>query len=239
MHDIGHTPPGYENEYNEFELDNGEFEMDEFEAGEFGDGEYESEYDEFEEEYDEYEGEGILSEAEEMELVYELINVSSDEELEQFLGKFFKKIGRKVKKFGRKFLKPVGRVLKGVAKKALPWVGKAVGTYFGGPAGAAVGGKLGSLVGSKLEMELIGMNEEEREFELARRFVRTVNVAAKRAVKAPSGANPNLVAKKAVGSAVKKYLPYNVKVKSNLSKRRAGRSGRWVRQGNKIVILGA
>jgi hypothetical protein len=45
--------------------------------------------------------ESLLSEAEELELAAELLEVSSEEEMDQFLGKLFKGIGRGLKKVGR------------------------------------------------------------------------------------------------------------------------------------------
>ncbi len=245
MHDIGHTHAAeYEAGYNEFEFENDELEMDELEAEGFGDDEYETEYDEYEfggeeleGEYEGFELEGVFSEAEEMELTNELLNVSSDAELDQFLGKAFKRIARKVKKF-RRYAKPAWSIFRKIGKRVLPYAGAAVGTYFGGPAGAAAGRRLGQFAGSRLEMELVGMNEEEQEFEVARRFVRSINAAAKQAVKAPAGVNPNVVAQKAASSALKKYLPLGSKAGKVTSKRIRGRSGRWVRRGNSIVLLG-
>ena len=69
----------------------------------------------------------LLSEAEEMELAMELLGVSNEDEMDQFLGKMFKGIGRGLKKAGRflrkKVLPKIGGALKGLAKKALPFVG--------------------------------------------------------------------------------------------------------------------
>jgi hypothetical protein len=57
--------------------------------------------------------ESPFSEEEELELAAELISVASEEDLDLFLGKVFKKIGRGIKKGFR----PLGRILKSVAKK--------------------------------------------------------------------------------------------------------------------------
>ncbi|MCI5131216.1 MAG: hypothetical protein D3904_06760 [Candidatus Electrothrix sp. EH2] len=251
MHDLGHTNAAeYEAGYNEFEFENEELEMNELEAGEFGDSEYEAEYDEFEygdgELEGEYEGlemEGIFSEAEEMELANELLNVSSDAELDQFLGKVFKRVVRKVRKFKR-YARPAWKIFRRIGRRVLPYAGAAVGTYFGGPAGAVVGRRLGKFAGSRLEMEFEGMGEEEMEFEVARRLVRTIGATAKDAVKAPTEVKPDVVVKKAATSAVQKFMPYYYGRRSRRSSprtnfRRTRRSsGRWVRRGNSIVILG-
>ena len=88
----------------------GELEADsfEFETGEGATGEFEV----------------PLNEVEEMELAAELMAVSSEEELDQFLGKFFKRAWKGIKKVAR----PLGGILKGIAKKALPFVGGALGS---------------------------------------------------------------------------------------------------------------
>ena len=80
----------------------------------------------------------VLSEAEEYELASELLGVSSEEELDQFLGGLIKKVAQGA---GKLFRGPVGQavggVLKGVAKKALPLAGGALDAL--GPLGAKIG----------------------------------------------------------------------------------------------------
>ena len=74
-----------------------------------------------------------LNEVEELELAAELLSISSEEELDQFLGKLFKRVWKGVKKVGRfvgKVASPLGKVLKGIAKKALPFVGGALGSFI-------------------------------------------------------------------------------------------------------------
>src|SRR4030066_2380924 len=101
-------------------------------------GEYSTEYGEFQGENLETAFEGLgeipgemqqempLHETLEMELASELLSVTNEQELDQFIGRLVKRAGR--------FLKsPVGRalggVLKSVAKKALPIVGGAIGSF--------------------------------------------------------------------------------------------------------------
>src|SRR5262249_17289427 len=96
-----------------------------------------------------------FSEAEETELAYELLGVSSEEELDQFLGKLFKGVVRgigKVASFAGKALRPLGGILKGIAKKALPFVGGALGSLIPIPGvGTAVGSALGGALSKALE----------------------------------------------------------------------------------------
>ena len=107
-----------------------------------------------------------LDEVEEMELAAELLAVSSEEELDQFLGKLFKGArGEGIKKVAR----PLGGILKGIAKKALPFVGGALGSFIPIPGvGTAVGTALGGAASKLLEVDLEGMSPEDQEFELAR-----------------------------------------------------------------------
>jgi hypothetical protein len=122
---------------------------------------------------------GPFSEQEETELALELLSVSSEAELEQFLGNVFKKAWQGIKQVAR----PLGGVLKGVAKAALPMVGGALGSFIPIPGvGTALGTALGGAISKALEMEINEMGEltqEDREFEMARRVVRIAGTAAK------------------------------------------------------------
>ena len=166
----------------------------EFGQGEFeGEGEFEAFAQEFEGEregegegefegesggHNEYEGEG---ESNEVALASELLEVTNEQELEQFLGGLFKKIGGVAKGI---LNTPAGGALKGLlksaARKALPMLGSAVGGYFGGSTGAKLGGQLAGKAGQIFGLELEGMSHEDREFELARRYVRFANTAIRR-----------------------------------------------------------
>ena len=90
-------------------------------------------------------------EAEEMELAVELFQVTSEAELEQFLGNLFKKAWRGIKAVRSSVTRPLGEVLKTVAQTALPFIATIAGTFLAEPAGGAVAGKLGSLLSQPLE----------------------------------------------------------------------------------------
>jgi hypothetical protein len=156
--------------------------------------------------------EPLLSEAEEMELAMELLGVSNEDEMEQFLGKMFRGIGRGLKKVGRfvgrKVLPKIGGVLKGLAKKALPFVGGALGSLIPIPGvGTALGSALGSAVSKALEMEFGELESEEAELEVARRVVRIAATAAQKASGAPPEANPDAVVRNALLAAVRAHVP--------------------------------
>lgn len=206
----------------EFEADAGEFESGSFEFG----GEHEF--------YGEtgFEMESQLSEVEEMELAAELLGVSSEQELDQFLGKFFKRIGSGIKKVASG---PLGGILKGLAKKALPFVGSALGSFIPIPGvGTMIGRAVGTAASNLLEFESEGMSPEDQEFELARRFVRLANTAVTEAANAPAGINPTAMAATAVRNAASQLGSSQGQPRHHRK-----RSGRWLRRGNKIIVLGA
>ena len=247
MHDIDRTLTELEMEYEGDFDDGAEFE-DEFESdagdvfGEFEmDGEFEFETDDGEA--------GLLSDEEEMELASDLLNVSSEEELELFLGNVFRKVRRgvrRVSRAGRRFFKSgvgrrLGGVLKGLARRALPVAGRAIGGVFGGPAGAAIGGRLAPMAGRIFGLELEGLSPEDQEFETARRFVRLAASAAANAARgSQTSADPQRIVRSAIVSAARRHAPGLLTAGSAASgvRRTGANSGRWVRRGNTIVLTG-
>lgn len=214
MHDLDRTISEFEPEM-EYE---GEYEL-------------ESEY-EFENEYEfEFESEGVLTDEEEMELAAELLEVGSDEELEYF----FKKMFKRVKRFARsKTGRALGGIFKGIVKKALPVVGGAIGSFVAPGAGTAIGSRLGSMVSGALEMELEGIGQEDMEFETARRLVRIASTAAKNAARIPPGSmNSGSIAQQAIKAAIKRHIP-NASHTAGSSGR--GKRGTWVRRGRQIIL---
>jgi len=215
---------------------------------ETGDTELDPEIFESYEAYGGYQQEGPLSEEEEMALAEELLGLSGEEELDQFLGKLFKKVGKGFKTVFR----PLGKVLKPLAKKLLPIAGGAVGTFFGGPLGGAVGGKLGSLASNLFEVDFESMDPEVQDLEVARRFVRLASTAAEQAAAAPATSNPVAAARSAVAAAARVHAPGLLRGGAGSAPAAsAGRrpcpcgghgasrpTGRWIRRGRKIVVIG-
>lgn len=204
-----------------------------------------------------------LTDAEEMELAMELLSVSSEAEWEQFLGKMFRGIGRGLKKVGKfvggKILKPLGGALKGLAKKALPFIGGALGSFIPIPGvGTAIGSALGSAVSKALELEFGELESEEAEFEIARRFVRIAASAAQQASGAATGANPEAAVRDALLAAARAHVPSFAAHEAELiaeaeaeaegeaegesgfeAESGGAMSGRWLRRGGQLVVLGA
>lgn len=151
---------------------------------------------------------GLLTESEEMELANELLSVTNEAELDQFLGNFLKKAASVA---GSVIKSPIGQavggVLKGVAKKALPLAGGAIGGYFGGPLGAKIGSGLATAAGGALGLEAEGETMgEDREFEGARTFVRLASDTVNRATQARGG-DPRTVAQSAATAAARTHAP--------------------------------
>jgi hypothetical protein len=233
MHDIDRTQLEFESDIDEFE----------FEASDTING-------------NAYQGEAaVFDDADEMELAAELLAVSDESELDQFLGKL---IGQAGQALGKAVKGPVGKklggLLKGAAKKVLPLAAGAVGGMFGGPLGAQAASSLASTAGKAFGLELEGLSPEDQEFEAARRFVRFAGEAAQQAArqagKVASSTDPQAAAKKAAIGAAKKFAPGLLRpvahaLQSEVTEPAAprgegpGHSGRWVRQGRQIVLLGA
>ncbi|MCG8326209.1 MAG: hypothetical protein MI974_00930 [Chitinophagales bacterium] len=209
---------------------------------------------EFEEEFEnEYEYEGEFEyedDGEDEELAYELLAVENEEELDQFLGSIFRKVASGARrlwnsKIGRKARSYLGGQIKSYGRKMIPTLGRKAGRYlgarYGGRHGGRYGGRAGHNVGrwvvDKLGWELEMLHPEEQELEVAKKLVKIAKIAAKKTAKAAGSGHPpsKAVVKAAVRSAARQVL------KKGAIKKHGGsrHSGRWVRKGTKIVVLGA
>jgi len=186
---------------------------------------------------------GVFDESEEMELAAELLEVTNEQELEQFLGDFIKKAGRAIGGIVKSpVFQTIGGVLKSAAKVALPIAGGALGTFVGGPIGTAIGSSLGSTLSNAFELELEGLSAEDREFETARRFVRFAGDAVLHAIQAPPDLDPVVAARRAAEEAARQHAPgllsSNFTQDGRHSHHHHHHHGDWVRHGNKIVLYG-
>ena len=184
----------------------------------------------------------VFNEGEVMELTAELLEITNEAELDRFLGDLIKRAGRAIGKVVKSPIgQAVGGVLKGVAKKALPIAGGALGAYFGGPLGAQIGSGLASAAGGALGLELETMNQEDREFEGGKQFVKFAADTVKSAAFAPPSVDPGSAAQTAATTAAQKYAlnllgPGSGSVAPS-SVPGKGRSGRWIRKGRNIIIV--
>jgi hypothetical protein len=178
----------------------------------------------------------VLQENELNELASELLEVQNDHELEQFLGKLIKRVGRAAGKFVKSPLgQQLGGMLKSVAKQALPMVGSTLGNMVAPGVGGAIGGKLASMAGQALGLELEGLSQEDREFEVAKQMVRLAADASRTALSAPEAGHPAQVAGAAVSQAMQKFAPGLAGAPSPAAGRTRG-AATWVRTGNTIRI---
>jgi hypothetical protein len=174
-----------------------------------------------------------------------LLEITSEAELDRFLGDLIGRAGHAIGKFVKSPEgQAIGGILKGAAKQILPTIGSAVGGYLGGATGAKFGDDAASAAGRAFGLELEGLSSEDRDFEVARRYVTFAGEAVKNLAAAPSNLEPRAAANAAAVAAAQSHAP------GLLSPRQAamepqtnsplptGQSGRWMRRGNKIVLYG-
>ena len=166
------------------------------------------------------------AEAEAAELAAELLEITSEEELEEFLGKLASTVVRGAKNFMKSGVgKAVGGALKSIAKTALPAVGGALGSFLLPGVGTAIGARLGSMAGGLLEVgEAEALGEAEAEYEAAQRYVRFARAAYANASRAPRNTPPRSVARAATVTAARRYAPGLLRDRSDDRRRNRGRS---------------
>jgi hypothetical protein len=163
---------------------------------------------------------------------------------------------KKRRKRRRSFL---GSALKGIAKKALPIVGGAVGSLVAPGVGSAAGAALASKVGKAFGLELEGLSAEDSALEVARRIVRLGAEAADETDQIDPSVDDATAAKVGMIRAAGKHAPGVMPRPDGARGARAGagpgpargpggrrpvnagpggQSGRWVRRGDQIVLLG-
>jgi hypothetical protein len=187
----------------------------------------------------------VFGETEQMELASELLEVTSEAELDRFLGDLISRAGRAAGKVvGSSEGQAIGSILKGAANQVLPGIGSAVGSYFGGPAGAKFGSNVASAAGRAFGLELEGLSNEDRDFEVARRYVSFAGDAVKNLASARSSHDPRAAANAAAVTAAKTFAPGLLSPRQaepdsqTSSSQSSGHSGRWMRRGNKIILYG-
>lgn len=211
-----------------------EFEQETYETGGPGETAGEShetfEYESFEASHE--------AEALEMEYAARLLEITNEQELEDFLGGLLSSATSAARSFiSSPTGQALGGVLKNAARQVLPQVGGIVGNAIGGDFGRRIGSAGGRWLGRQFEYE--GLSAEDREFEVARAFVRTARDAAQIAQRT-AYLPPQQAATTALVTAAQRSLPGLVPVITGgvvPGPRRT--SGRWVRKGNRIVIYGA
>jgi hypothetical protein len=135
-----------------------------------------------------------------VQLAAELLDVTSEAELEGFLGRVVAATARGV---GGRLPAGTGRslvaVLARTAERTLPTLAALLGDPMGPPAG--VGPSAAETAARVYGLELEGMSAEDRDYEIARQFLRLVQAAAARAATAPASATA------AVAGAAREFAP--------------------------------
>jgi uncharacterized protein (DUF697 family) len=185
--------------------------------------------------------ESPFNEVEEAELAAELLEITDEAELDQFIGSLIKKAGKAARGLIRSPLgRHVGGLIKGAIKKGLPLAGSALGGAIAPGVGNAIGSKLGSAAGQIFGLELESAGAEEMEFEVARKLVRLAGSAVQNVAQAADTTDPKAAATAAVVAAAKTHAPGLVGANTGGGRSSNGRptSGRWYRRGSKIIVVG-
>lgn len=189
------------------------------------------------------EAEEGFGEMDETDPASELLDVQSEEELDQFIGDVIRRAGQAIRSpAGR----AIGGLLKKAARQALPGIGAVLGGQLGGARGAATGRQMASAAGRLFGLELEGLSGEDQEYEIARRFVRLSDATARNLpAQLQRTRNPAAAARAAFATAARRHAPGLLRPQpapmpgagaAPASTR--PQSGRWVRRGNKIVVIG-
>jgi hypothetical protein len=187
----------------------------------------------------------------EVELTSRLLEVGNEQELEQFLGDLMAGAARAAHAFvDSPTGQALGDVLKDAARKALPVIGQAIGDRVAPGSGGDMGRRVGAAASQLFEMELEGLSNEDKEFEVARRYVQFARRATRAAAQRPrTQMPPERRAVLAARYAARDYAPGLVGlidltatdgVPSNGTSingaSHAPASGRWIRRGRVITV---
>jgi hypothetical protein len=179
---------------------------------------------------------GELTDAQELALASEVLGISNEEELEQFLGDLWdaaktaasSAYNSNVVQAAIPGLKAVGTA---VLPKAAGWLADRYAPGTGGIARAGVQ----AAVDQWLKEELEGLSGEDREFEVARRYARFVNDVLRRAAQVPDRVPPRVAAQVVLRDAAREHVPGLVPFLAQLENG-GPVSGSWTREGSAIVV---
>lgn len=196
------------------------------------------------------EGESPFNEVDEVDLAAELLGVSSEEELDQFLGKVLR---RAAKAAGGQLRSTTGMalggLLKGAIQKALPDVGAVIEGAPPASMGEQIGSGLASEAGPLFGLQLEGLSGEDQEIEAAKQVVRLAGAAVNNAAVASPSQPPLQAAKEALAGAAQTLAPGLLRASSQPAQTdQASASsscrcshvtaGRWQRRGRTIILHG-
>jgi alkanesulfonate monooxygenase SsuD/methylene tetrahydromethanopterin reductase-like flavin-dependent oxidoreductase (luciferase family) len=169
--------------------------------------------------------EDARDEVEEMEGAAQLLEITNEFELDQFIGGLLQKAARTIgSSIPASVLEPLAHTLKGALKRMLPIVGgssRATIASMGSDAARSVA------AANAFGLELEGLSPEDQEFELARRFVRLTRAAGRRAPRFSRRVSPRVAVRRTLVTAARRHAP-------GLLRRR--RRFRRFRRGSRIMV---
>lgn len=174
-----------------------------------------------------------LGATDEFSLAADLLEVRSEAGLQRFL---FKLIGHTGSDAGRLVRSPTGRALVDLLQQAARLVLLPIRSTRTVPGRRAVAGRQPPRriveTGEMFGLELEGLSPEDKEFALARQFVRLASEAARTARQLTG--EPRAAAEAALQRAARRHAP------GLLARMRppADRTGRWIRRAGQIIVLG-
>jgi hypothetical protein len=152
------------------------------------------------------EAESPFNENEVTDLAAELLGVSNDRELDQFLGALLRCAAAARGALGSPVLHPLGTLVKRAVRRVLPGIGQALSGLLD-PAAAGHTRQLAARASQLLGVELEGLSGEDQEFAAAKQLVRLAGTAATEAALNTSAGNPGDAARQALVQAAQAYAP--------------------------------
>ena len=138
------------------------------------------------------------------ELAAQLLDVTNEAELEGFLGRLVDSV---VRRAGGRVPVATRRVLVAVLRRTAERTLPTLTTALGDPLGrAGVGPSAAETAARVYGLELEGMSAEDRDYEIARQFLRFAGAVASRAARAPASA-PAAAVDAAVAGASRELAP--------------------------------
>lgn len=186
-----------------------------------------------------------LSESQELALASELLEVNSEEELEQFLGDLWDRTKAAASQaYNSDAVQSAIPGLKAVARAVLPKAATYLANVYAPGTGDIAGSGVEAAVNQWLNEELEGLSGEDREFETARQFVRFANAALQRSARMPARVAPRVAAQTAISDAACTHVPGLVPfltpllatAPTNGVRNGGSTTGRWFRHGSSIVV---
>jgi hypothetical protein len=179
------------------------------------------------------------------ELAAELLSLTGEDQLDEFIGRLVQQGARAA---GRALRSDVGRAVAGTVRNAAVGAARQGIPQLGQVVGGAIGSRLGSEdVGARIGRRLattalnraglgdreVGVGDQEVEFEVARQVVRFAQETGRAAARIQDDGDARRVSLAAAAAAARRG---SQPVQLTAPQVSGGRSGRWVRKGNTIVV---